>query len=96
MYVQRQGPLPGLAAQQLIAHKFRNHFDLVIIGALAGHLPQLKMLSSFHVSITVFLPGNANIFCLKPNDYLKNPSLQVFPQDSSLNLLPIYYLRIEP
>ena len=39
MYVQRQGPFPGLVAQQLIAHKFLNDFDLVIIGALAGHLP---------------------------------------------------------
>ena len=26
----------------------------------------------------------------------KIPSLRAFPQDSSLNLLPIYYLRIEP
>ena len=25
----------------------------------------------------------------------KIPSLRAFPQDSSLNLLPIYYLRIE-
>ena len=37
--VQRQGALPGLVAQQLIAHEFLNDLDFIIIGALPGHLP---------------------------------------------------------